>query len=621
MGVLKYIVELFTLLQPADRVRLFWLQVMIIVASLFEVAGVLSIGPFIALAMDPDKLNSVSMYGELFRLTGLESPREFLIFNGSAVLVILILGASLSMITNYRLLMFGERFGAELSSNLFKYYLSKNWLFHTSNHTGTLTNKIAGDCIRVTKYFINPVLMINSRAIVALSLVSLLFIMDPVAALSASVMFVTFYGFLIVILRRRLFRIGEVTTDSYSRRFRALAEGLGGIKDVLALNRQEYFSDIFKQSALVGARAESQSSILGSLPKYAMELLAFGGMIAFILFIIITSGNSLQAIMPSLAMYAFAGFKLMPAFQQIYASATSIRSNVASYISIRGDLLELSASGHEPINPINSIGEFPKLATGLKFEKVSFSYPGQDKPAVKEIEIEIPARSIVGLVGPSGSGKSTLIDLTLGLIHPEDGQLLVDGRALKPEHAPQWRAQLGYVPQSIFLGDVSIKENVAFGLPYDQIDIEKVKRACRHSHLEEFLDSLPEGLETRIGERGVQLSGGQRQRIGIARALYMDPAILILDEATSALDGITEGSIMDSIQDISAERTVLIVAHRLSTVKLCDNIYFVKGGQVVDEGTYESLFERNPQFRRMAQSKLSEDYPNDRIAKRSCGVG
>ena len=237
----------------------------------------------------------------------------------------------------------------------------------------------------------------------------------------------------------------------------------------------------------------------------------------------------------------------------------------------------------------------------IRLEEVIFTYPGKEEPAAKNLDIEIPINKIIGLVGASGSGKSTTIDLLLGLIDPQHGRLLIDGKPVTPDRRRAWQNSLGFVPQNIFLADSSIRENIGFGLPLEAIDEERVRRAATMAHLDELLDELPDGLNTRVGERGVQLSGGQRQRIGIARALYHDADVLILDEATSALDGITEKLIMDAIHDFSGKKTIIMIAHRLATVKQCDTIYLLAGGEVVDAGSYEDLSKRNITFRRMAE--------------------
>jgi len=293
-----------------------------------------------------------------------------------------------------------------------------------------------------------------------------------------------------------------------------------------------------------------------------------------------------------------AGFKLLPAFQQVYTSLSNIRGNLSAFDAVRDDL---RASSLDTVNRVIPTDEHLAPTKDIRLDNVVFSYPGKEEPALKNIDITIPANRVIGLVGASGSGKSTAIDLLLGLMAPQQGQLLVDGEPITEENVRAWQNSLGFVPQSIFLADSSIRENIAFGLPPEAVDEDKVNRAANMAHLDELLAELPNGLDTRVGERGVQLSGGQRQRIGIARALYHDADVLILDEATSALDGITEKLIMDAIHDFSGKKTIIMIAHRLATVRQCDSIYLLEHGRVTDHGTYDELASRNTIFQRMAQ--------------------
>lgn len=599
MRTLSYLLELYRMLSPRERIELHALQALIIVASLCEVAGVLSIGPFVAMAMDESRIASSPVLSAVQSLSGISTPRGFVIAAGFSVLAILIASSAFSVIANWRLLLFGERFGAALSTRLFAHYLELDWLYHTQKHSGVLGSAIANDCTRVTKYLINPALQINSRIFVVLAFGAALVLLDPVATLGVSVLFVGLYGFLLFILRRRLLLLGQTTTTAYSMRFKTVAEAFGGIKDVLLLNRQAHFVDAFNRYANISAQSESQASMLGVLPKFAVELLAFGTIVSVILYVIITTDAGMGGAIPSLAVYAFAGFKLLPAFQQLYSASTLIRSNVASYTAIRDDLVAAETVVLTGGRSRDSGSRLP-FEKELEFRGVSLAYPGKRKLALDDIDLKIPARSLVGLVGPSGSGKSTILDILLGLVPPSRGQVLADGVPIEPGNVKGWRTLLGYVPQSIFVADVSILENIAFGLPSDRIDRERAMHSARLANLEDLVTSLPDGIDTRIGERGVQLSGGQRQRIGIARALYSDPPVLVFDEATSALDGLTENSIMESIQALAGQKTIVLVAHRLSTVRDCDIIYFVQKGKLSGQGTYDELFTNNEQFRKMA---------------------
>jgi HlyD family secretion protein len=342
---------------------------------------------------------------------------------------------------------------------------------------------------------------------------------------------------------------------------------------------------------------------MGLVPRYAMELVAFASVILLVLYLLSAYQGDLGTILPVLSVYALAGFKILPALQLVYSSVSQIRGNLAAFEALRDDLRFSSISNRGPATagqPAGADSWVPKHSIQLR--DVTFTYPGKQEPALNGLSIEIPANQVIGLVGASGSGKSTAIDLLLGLIEPQQGQLLIDGQPVTASNLRSWQNTLGFVPQLIFLADSSIRENIAFGLPPELIDEERVRRAASMAHLDELLSTLPDGMNTCVGERGVQLSGGQRQRIGIARALYHDADVLILDEATSALDGITEKMIMEAIHDFSGKKTIIMIAHRLATVKACDCIYLLSNGQLIETGTYDELVNQSSTFRDMARN-------------------
>lgn len=600
--MLKQLKELYTLLTREQRQKLLRLQVLVVLMSFAEIAGVVAIGPFMALVGDMNQLQGDGFIAEVYRLIGLDEPRIFLFWLGICVLIVLTASAVVSMFTVWRLAMYGARVGAELSSRLFHHYMHQPWLFHSSGSSSQLTNQIAQECQRVTGAVINPLMQMNAKLVMATLMAVAIFLYNPLVALIGLAIFALAYLMLYRIVRRRLVRNGRNITQTQRWRFKLMGEGFGGIKDVLLLGRQDIFTRRFDAASADLAAAQGTTQALSQVPRYAMELVAFGSVIFLILYLLAAHEGNLGTILPVLSVYALAGFKLLPAFQQVYTSVSQIRGNLAAFEGLRDDLrasvaIGLSTASAEPDNLRPSWS--PQRSIVLN--DVVFTYPGKQEPAVKNLDMEIPVNKVIGLVGASGSGKSTTIDLLLGLIEPQQGKLRIDDETVTAERRRAWQNSLGFVPQSIFLADSSIRENIAFGLPLAAIDEEKVRRAATMAHLDELLSELPQGFDTPVGERGVQLSGGQRQRIGIARALYDDAEVLILDEATSALDGITEKLIMDAIHDFSGKKTIIMIAHRLATVKQCDIIYLLANGEVVDAGSYEDLSQRNITFRRMAE--------------------
>tara|TARA_R110001606_G_C15403445_1_gene653637 strand:+ start:1634 stop:3442 length:1809 start_codon:yes stop_codon:yes gene_type:complete len=599
LGQLK---ELYDLLTKDQRKKLLRLQVLVVLMSFAEIAGVVAIGPFMALVGDMNQLQGDGAIAQLYRLSGISEPRAFLFWLGVGVLIVLTLSAFVSMFTIWRLSMYGARVGAELSSRLFHHYMHQPWLFHSAGSSSQLTNQIAQECQRVTGAIINPLMQMNAKLVMALLMAVVIFVYNPLVALIGLAMFAAAYLMLYRTVRRRLVQNGKRITQAQRWRFKLMGEGFGGIKDALLLGRQNVFTQRFSAASTDLADAQGTTQAMSQVPRYAMELVAFGSVIFLILYLLAAHHGDLGTILPVLSVYALAGFKLLPAFQQVYTSISQIRGNLAAFEALREDLRAsaiVDAKGRSGQSEENRNHWVPKESIRLK--DVIFTYPDKAEPAIKSLDIEIPVNKVIGLVGASGSGKSTTIDLLLGLIEPLHGELLIDGDPVTPERRRAWQNSLGFVPQSIFLADSSIRENIGFGLPPQSIDEERVRRAAAMAHLDELLAELPGGLNTRVGERGVQLSGGQRQRIGIARALYHDADVLVLDEATSALDGITEKLIMDAIHDFSGKKTIIMIAHRLATVKQCDTIFLLADGEVIDQGSYDELSKRNITFRRMAE--------------------
>ncbi|SFU32471.1 ABC transporter ATP-binding protein [Halomonas korlensis] len=600
--MLSQLKELYRLLTAEQRKKLLRLQFLVVLMAFAEIAGVVSIGPFMALVGDMSQLQGEGMMAEFYRASGFTEPRTFLFWLGIGVLVVLTGAALISMYTIWRLSMYGAQVGAQLASRLYTHYMHQPWLFHASGSSSQLTNQIAQECQRITGKIINPLMQMNAKLVMALFMTVAIFLYNPLVALAGLIIFSVAYVLLFRTVRRRLIRNGKSISEAQRSRFKLMAEGFGGIKDALLLGRQQVFTDRFDGASDRFAEAQGTTQALSQAPRYAMELVAFGSVIFLVLYLLAAHKGNLGSILPVLSVYALAGFKLLPAFQQVYTSLSQIRGNLAAFDALRIDLYA-SSQGDILKQPTEQERAKQHLALkqSIQLENASFTYPGKQEPALRGVNIVIPVNQIVGLVGASGSGKSTAIDLLLGLIEPSQGQLLVDGQPVTSANRRAWQNVLGFVPQSIFLADSSIRENIGFGLPTDVIDDEKVRHAAKLAHLDGLLAELPDGLETRVGERGVQLSGGQRQRIGIARALYHDAEVLILDEATSALDGITENNIMEAINAFSGKKTIIMIAHRLATVRQCDHIYLLSGGKIVDQGDYRSLLKRNRTFQRMAQ--------------------
>ncbi len=596
--MLKLIKQIIILLNPSQRKRFYALQILVLLMAVMEIVGVASIIPFMALVGDMDQLQQDTIIAQVYQASNITSESQFVSLLGFVVLIMLIISAIISMFTTWMQSMLANKIGSEIADRLYTYYLMQDWLFHASGSSAQLTKKIAVETQRVTGHILMPLMYLNARIVLVLLMIISIFIYEPKVAIIGFSTFTIAYLFLFTVVRMRLQTNGRTISKVNEERFRLMNEAFGGIKDVLLLGRDSDFISRFNQSGVELAYSQGNNGALINVPRYFMELIAFGSMIAIVLYLIAYYDGDMGIILPILSVYALASVKLLPAFQNIYASIASIKSHSAAFESIHEDLANSTEAKLRALKSEKSY-LYPKQQISL--ENITFAYPGIEDPALNQLNISIPANSVIGIVGPSGSGKSTLIDILLGLIKPQEGKLKVDNIVIDAKNCRSWQNSIGFVAQSIFLSEGTIAENVAFGIPEDQINLEQVHQALKLAHLDELLQSLAKGVHTKVGERGVQLSGGQRQRVGIARALYYEAEVLVFDEATSSLDGITEKMIMEAIHDFSGQKTIIMIAHRLKTVQKCDQIFFIDKGQVVDKGTYHELIERNKHFKNMAE--------------------
>ena len=593
-GIQKILARIFT---GRERTLLGGVFVFAVVAAVFETIGVASILPFMAYVLDPTALDRYPVLPAILNAFGATTERGQLLLIGSATAALVGLGnaaAALNAIAQER---FAARTSARLQSNLFRAYLRQPFAFHVHRDAASLMKVVLSDVRIIVREVLTPVLLGVSRLMIVLGILVLLVLQNPVVAVLVAIVCGASYAAVFAIVRERQHRQGEAFDRSNLERHRVSQEGLGGIKELQVLGRTDHAAHRFADAAHRAVGAEASNRLTSVLPRYILETVAFGGILLVTLALVANASRSAQAVVPVLALYAFAGYRLMPALQQVFLCAVALRFHIPIVRGMHRDF-ELVAEGERPEPPRESKGA-RGFADVIRLHRVSFSYAGTRAPALRDVTLEIRRHESVGFVGRTGSGKTTLVDVLLGVYTPSSGVLTVDGVPLTPDRILDWQRHVGYVPQSIFLADASIAENIAFGLPPARINMDAVQRAAELAQADDFISELPGGFDTPVGERGVKLSGGQRQRIGIARALYHDPEVLVFDEATSALDGFTEDAVMDAIKRFRGARTVIIVAHRLATVEACDRIVLMERGRIVGEGTYTSLQESSPYFRRL----------------------
>jgi len=417
-----------------------------------------------------------------------------------------------------------------------------------------------------------------------------------VLALIIAVTFVGFYAIVYKLIRLKITRNGEIISETTYLNSRIINEAFNGIRDVQLLGKENVLTEKIKSGSYAIDYAGKENRLISCYPRNIVEVLCVGLMVGVTAFFIGTN-RDLNSLLPILSLYAISAYKLMPAIQVIFSVFTDIKEKIISFDKIWDDLKP--AMKQYGLNKEECMAE-SCFNNEITLTDVRFAYDAT-QPVLKGIDLTIKKSTSVGFVGVSGAGKTTLLDVILGFISPDSGFVAIDGIHLDKDNVPAWRKHIGFVPQMIFLSDSSIAENIAFGEFEDEIDIKRIKHAAKMANIDDFILGLPKGYESFIGEHGVQLSGGQRQRIGIARALYNNPDVLIFDEATSALDGVTENAIIDAVHKFSHQKTILMIAHRITTLKDCDIIYYLDKGKIADSGTYEQLLKNNDHFRKMAK--------------------
>ena len=565
------------MLSSSERRAAIMLLGFIIVATLFELLGIGLLLPVMVLLVEDNLAVSYPEIQPVLEFLGNPSHE----MQVQIVMVVLI---GIYLIKNLYLAFLAwwqARFTLGLlekfSQRLFAIYIHQSYTFHLQRNSAQLIRNITSEVNQFIGNALNPVLTLIAETLVLLGIVILLLLVEPLGALIVFlVLFMaswTFYRS----TRTRILRWGEMRRYHDGQRIQHLHQGLGGVKDVKLLGREADFLLQFREHNLKSIQMAQFLEILQKLPRLWLELLAVIGL-ALLVLIMLAQGSEVSSIVPIMGLFAISAFRMMPSVNRILYAAQSLRYGLPAINHLYEDfqLLEPKAKSGNNISTV--------LQKEICLSDITYNYPDTENSALKKVTIKIQQGESVGFIGPSGSGKSTMVDVILGLLTPVTGQVMVDGQDIQL-NLRSWQDQVGYVPQSIYLTDDTLRHNIAFGIPEEQIDDVAVKSALVAAQLDEFVSSLADGMETIVGERGIRLSGGQRQRIGIARALYHDPGVLVLDEATSALDTATEKGVMQAVMAMHGKKTIIIVAHRLSTVEHCDRLYRLDQGKIVEEGT------------------------------------
>ncbi len=572
--------------------------------ALFQTLGVVSILPFMSIVMQPEIIESNKWLNWLYNSLDFTSVNSFIIFIGVLMLFIIITGNLTSALSTWLKVRFVWRKNHNISSALLKKYLSLPYVYFLAQNTADLSKNILSEVNILTIHFILPLINIIVRGFVVIGILSMLLFVDVYITILSAFILGGSFALIYFYFHDKLKIKGAKKLKENTLRFKTAGEALSGIKDIKITGREDFFYHRYLRHSREFSNLQAWSTLIGQMPRYFLETIAFGGIVTLVLYFISTTGNANEAI-PMISFFAFAAYRLMPALQVVFASSTQVRfsqmtvNRIIKDLSEKGGFREQSlVYEKEPIKPM-------PFNTSLQLKEASFNYPSTHEPVIHKINLSIQHNTSVGLVGPTGAGKTTLVDIILGLLTPQEGEFSVDGVKINENNILNWQKNLGYVPQHIYLSDDTIINNIAFGIPDEKIDRETIEHVARISNLHDFIISeLPNGYETIVGERGIRLSGGERQRVGIARALYHDPEVLVLDEATSSLDGITESAVLEAINNVAKLKTVIIIAHRLTTVKDCDVIYLIDKGKIIAQGTYDELMSSSASFRAMAKVNI-----------------
>ena len=574
------------LLSTIERRNAAFLLLMIIFMALLDMIGVASILPFMAVLTNPSLIETNMFLNKLYALSSIfkvDSKDEFLFVLGILVFFLLILSLTFKAFTTYFQVRFVQMREYSIGKRLIEGYLHQPYSWFLSRHSSDLGKNILSEVQQIITNGLRPLMELIAKIIISITLITLLIIVDYKLAIIVGLSLSFIYSFIFYFVRKYLNLSGKKRLINNKLRFIAVNEALGASKEVKVGGLEKVYINNFSSSAKIFAETQAFSIIIGQLPRFILEAIAFGGVLLIILYVMTKTGSFNNAL-PVISLYVFAGYRLMPALQQIYRSIAQLTFVSYSLNKIYSDLQGLKKTNETKPQEVLT---FEKSIT---LNNISYNYPNSSRTALNDINFSIPIKSTIGLVGKTGSGKTTTIDIILGLLEPQKGTLKVDEKIITKQNSRSWQSFLGYVPQNIYLSDDTILANIAFGVNPEKIDQSLVEKASKIANLHNFVvNELPNRYLTTIGERGVRLSGGQRQRIGIARALYNNPKVLILDEATSALDTKTEKEVMEAINKLRKDITIIIITHRLATVSKCDKIFLLESGKLKNQGTFEEL--------------------------------
>lgn len=577
-SLISQLKNLWTYLNPRRRLQLGLLLILMIFSSVSEMVSLGAIFPFLTALSNPQVLFNQPKLKTLLMFLHIETSQELILFLSIGFIVTILFVNTTKLITLYVRVRLAASIGADISSQIYRDTLYQPYSFHIKHNTSDLIQTVTGDTQALTNNILIPLLTFCNDALLAPALIATLVVIDPRIALGTALMLGTAYLIIYRTRQKLLKQNSKVIVESGQKRIKAVQEGIGGIRDVLLNNSQHFFENTYITSERAYKKATSSNLIISQLPRYIIEALAMSAII--LLALSLGNNGDFSQVVPVLGSLVLGAKKLLPTFQEGFFSLAKIQGSRASLSKV---LVALSRKTDLSLKN-NSLNPLP-FDREITLDHICFRYGQDTEWVLQDINLTIAAKTTVAFVGSTGSGKSTIADLILGLLQPQKGKITIDDLLLEGERLYQWQKNIAHVPQSIFLSDGSIAENIAFGVSLNQIDLAQVKKAAQLAQIDHFIETLPAQYDTYVGERGIRLSGGQRQRIGIARALYGDASVIVFDEATSALDNATEKEVMSAIESLSHQFTIILIAHRLSTVEKCDRIFELNKGRLVTKSS------------------------------------
>ena len=602
--MLELLRKLSHLFSPREKRNGVILFIMMILGALAEVVGVGAIPAFVGVISMPERLLENERIRHAYDLLGMESPQEMVLWAALALIVVFIVKNTYLAFLVYVRSRYTTNRQVTISNRLFRAYLHSPYAFHLQRNTAELLRNTNSEAGAITGGVLLPMMSILMEFMVLILIFGLLFAVEPFVTL---ITFGVFGTLTVAYYRATKRKIDEYAKEEQRHRkqaVQAVNQGLGGFKDARILGREQFFLDSYQESTWYKAKAARFKDVISAMPRLVLETMAVAGLLG-VASLLVAQDRDLETVIPTLALLGVAIVRLMPSFTKIAGSFTGLKWGERALTVVYDDVVMLERE-EQALRGRQEAGKRKSLPflQEIRIEDLSYRYPESAEAALQGISLSIPKNTSVGFVGPSGAGKTSIVDVILGLLTPTEGKVLVDGVDIQ-ERLPAWQRKIGYIPQSIYLTDDTVRRNVAFGMDDGEISDAAVWAALDAAQLRELVESMPEGLDAMVGERGVRLSGGQRQRIGIARALYHKPEVLVLDEATSALDNQTERLIVDALEQLQGQHTMIVIAHRLSTVRNCDTLIMLDRGRLIAEGSYDELMVCSDAFQRMAGTEVS----------------